>query len=441
MPEIRDPLYGMVTVTPLEWAIIQSAPFQRLRRIKQLAFSDYVYPGAVHTRFEHSIGVMRLASDAFDRITSKPEALNALGYDEAFKHCARCVVRLAALIHDLGHLPFSHAAEGILPIKSGDVRFRHEDYTDALVRMFLPSILDNSVDNSAYQLTANDIADFLMNRIRTPRLARLAPWRGLITGQLDADRMDYLRRDSHHLGVKYGLFDTERVLSTLTFVQSASTGEPLLAIEEGGLLAAESLILARYYMFNQVYYHKVRRYLDHLYEGACESLQLEGKLVVGPPVSREDLARYTLFDDWAMQSMLNESALAGNACALDLIHRRSMKVLFEIEGADKTELMQEAESQLVKKGVSYWRDSGSVSATQKFNTANLMVVGESSFQGVAPISNKSRIAMAVPFRIYIERLYVSADDRKKLKVEAWFAKLMKKGEKVDERRKRQIAAS
>ncbi len=205
MPEIRDPLYGMVALTPLEQAIIQSEPFQRLRRIKQLAFSDYVYPGAVHTRFEHSIGVMSLAGEAFDRITSKRQArqvLYAIGYDEAMQGCARCAVRLTALIHDLGHLPFSHAGEAILPQKPEGGRYKHEDYTVALTCRYLTQLIAEHDDNAAHGLSTDDIAGFFLGRTNTPRLAKLAPWRGLITGELDADRMDYLRRDSHHLGVQ-----------------------------------------------------------------------------------------------------------------------------------------------------------------------------------------------------------------------------------------------
>ena len=145
MGEIRIPLYGMVQLTDLEWDIVNSKPFQRLRRIKQLAFSDFIYPGAVHTRFEHSIGVMYLASQAFDRITSKRHVLelleseNGLGYDHRGTTLdrARRMVRIATLTHDLGHLPFSHAAEGVQPKQENGKPYKHEAYSHAIIRHYL----------------------------------------------------------------------------------------------------------------------------------------------------------------------------------------------------------------------------------------------------------------------------------------------------------------
>ncbi len=140
-----------------------------------------------------------------------------------------------------------------------------------------------------------------------------------------------------------------------------------------------------------------------------------------------------------MQSAIREAAAGGSEVATALVQRKAMKVLFEIDGADKAQLMEEAEEELKKREVIHWRDSGSVNATQKFDALSIPVVGETSFQGIRPISTKSRVAMAIPRRIYLERLYVSAEDREALKSDRWLERLRAKGESIDERRRKKIS--
>jgi len=277
--EFRDPIHAFVKVTTEERKIIDSKPFQRLRNINQLALTCLIYPGATHKRFEHSLGVMQLASTIYDILLSPssvhPDIKRAdflpLGSKREYW---RAVLRAAALCHDLGHLPFSHAAEEeLLPdgwthermtleiIKSSEVRQIFEEMTPPL--------------NIAHVIK---IAVGPREMAKIDKNIRYDDWEALlaeiIVGDIfGADRIDYLLRDSHHAGVAYGRFDHYRLIDTLRILpfdnSSSPKGDeaihekrPCLGIEAGGLHSAEALLLARYFMFTQLYYHEIRRIYD-----------------------------------------------------------------------------------------------------------------------------------------------------------------------------------
>lgn len=270
--EIRDPLHVFVRLADSERRIVDSRPFQRLRSIHQLAMTQLVYPGATHRRFEHSLGVMELASRIFDVVTDPvhleeraarevvPEDRDELGY-------WRRVVRAAALFHDVGHLPFSHAAEDLLPDGWDHERISREHILSDEMRAVWMA--------TTPPLRAEDIAKVAVEpdpgAVDPPWIAIL---REIITGNVfGADRMDYLLRDSHHAGVAYGRFDHFRLVDTMRILRPPTQGEdeeerqeqsdsPELGITKGGLQAAEALLLARYSMFTQVYYHRTRRIYD-----------------------------------------------------------------------------------------------------------------------------------------------------------------------------------
>lgn len=435
MREIRIPLYGIIQLDDLEWEVVNSRPFQRLRRIKQLAFSDYVYPGAVHTRFEHSLGVMHLVTQAFDRMREKREVREMLESPEGLAYSAttweivRRILRLAALTHDWGHMPFSHAGESVMPenpnkpkkkdgVVVGYEKFDHEDYSFALIRQYLPDVLENHKLNDE-DIRADDIADFIQGKTSRSRLVKAAPWRGLVKGELDCDRMDYLRRDSHHLGVEYGRFDVDRVLSTLTLTDQGEDGLVQLAVEEGGLLAAESLILARYYMFVQVYFHKVRRFLDRMYAQSLGHVYTASPLQ--PPVNPDGtlnqagLEDYLTRDDWEVQSLMLNAAREGHSASQAVVLRECWKVAIMVDDeTDPAKLgvrLDEAVKRLDDNGLSYLRDDGAETGTQKFKKANILVVGDAGFTGVRRIDERSHVAMAMPEKILIGRIFVPKDTR------------------------------
>jgi HD superfamily phosphohydrolase len=250
--EIRCPVYGFIKVNDLEWQIISHPAFQRLRRIRQLAWTDYVFPGAMHTRFEHSLGVMNMASMLFDGIVERSfETLRSeLGYTESGLQRHKALVRVTALLHDIGHSPFSHAGEELFPFrdKKRGERFKHEHYSAEIIRRHFASIIENHPLNSSnWDFSANDVANLLEGR---PEAGNALFWRGLISGQLDADRMDYLLRDSLHAGVGYGRYDWKRLANTTVAIPaSPQLGGTRIGVLEGGWHAAEGLIIARYFMF------------------------------------------------------------------------------------------------------------------------------------------------------------------------------------------------
>jgi len=259
--KIRDSVHGFIYFSDKEKEIIDWPEFQRLRYIKQLALTNYVYPGAGHTRFEHSLGVMEMASRMFDRLCNKS------GISEMIKKSiskidldiekARQVLRLAALLHDIGHLPFSHGGEAIIPQGK-----KHEDISISIIEYLQPKL-----DKLYYEGITKFVIQLIQKQLTIPELKLL---KDIISGNIDADRMDYLLRDSHHCGVDYGYFDNNRLIDSLTVIEGINGGLDL-AIDYGGIHALEALVLARYYMFTQVYYHKTRRIYDYYLRAFMES--------------------------------------------------------------------------------------------------------------------------------------------------------------------------
>jgi HD superfamily phosphohydrolase len=268
--EIRDPIHVFVRMDSDEREVINSRPFQRLRYIHQLALTYLVYPGATHRRFEHSLGVMELADRVFAVVTRAENVTDAvrdmlpeLASGDKLSYWRR-VLRMAALCHDVGHLPFSHAAEKEL-LPEGCT---HETLSAALIGSAAMKKLWRRM-----KVDPSDIIKLALGRKDAPRSMRFSPWEvipsEIVVGDaFGVDRMDYLLRDSHHAGVAYGRFDHYRLIDTLRIMPSAppdnedGSAEPSLGIEEGGLHSAEALLLARYFMYTQLYFHPVRRIYD-----------------------------------------------------------------------------------------------------------------------------------------------------------------------------------
>ena len=306
--EIRCPIYGFIELNEWERDIINHFAFQRLRRIRQLAWTDYVYPGAMHTRFEHSLGVMHMASLLYDGIVerSKDVLKSELGYNEDGFKRYRAFVRIAALLHDVGHAPFSHASEELFPKKEDGNPFKHEKYSAEIIRQYFSDILDR---NPNYGFNTNDIANSLEGKSEAKNYLF---WLGLIDGQFDADRMDYLLRDSLHAGVNYGRFDWRRLVNTVVVVPGVESNSrdadqgrisPRIGVSEGGWHAVEGLILARYFMFTQIYFHKTRVIYDH---HLCKALSVIIPNRVFPLPTKDGLKEYLAWDDWKVLGCLSE---------------------------------------------------------------------------------------------------------------------------------------
>ena len=246
MNEIRDAIHGFITPNDTEMKIINTPIFQRLRRIRQLAMAYLVYPGANHTRVDHSLGVYHVASLIADKL---------LPGDDNYER--RKLVRLAALLHDIGHGPFSHTSEDLLnkfssiPSNSKDANKIHELITARLI------------ENDKSLAAALPISQDKENVIGLLQGTKpdLTLMKNIISGPLDADKMDYLLRDSYFCGVKYGVFDLDRVINTIDTCED-SKHDLYISIKDDGINSLEQFVLAKYYMTTQVYFHKVRRISD-----------------------------------------------------------------------------------------------------------------------------------------------------------------------------------
>ena len=268
--EIRDPIHIFVRLDDDERRVLDSGPVQRLRHIHQLAMSYLLYPGATHKRFEHSLGVMELAGRVFDVVTadsnihpSVRQVVPEIAPSDRRDYW-RKVLRMAALCHDIGHLPLSHASEQLLP--DG---WDHETISAELIQS---GELAEIWSSMRPPLIAEDVAKIAVGPEKMKDVP-FSTWETLlseiITGEaFGVDRMDYLLRDSHHAGVAYGKFDHYRLIDTIRLLPGSSqTKEPTLGVEAGGIHSAAALLLARYFMFLQVYNHSVRLAYDfHLRE-------------------------------------------------------------------------------------------------------------------------------------------------------------------------------
>ncbi|KAF5055730.1 Deoxyguanosinetriphosphate triphosphohydrolase-like protein [anaerobic digester metagenome] len=229
MKFIRDSLHGNLQINELEVKLIDTPQIQRLRRIKQLGFTYLVYPGANHTRFEHSIGAMYLAS----------RLGNNLQLDEDKKE----LIRVCALLHDAGHGPFSHVSEGVVDTS-------HEELTSKLIK-------------------ESQLSDILSENFNLNDVIKTINGEGLfgqvISGELDVDRMDYLLRDSYYTGVAYGVIDVERLIYNMEL-------EGTLTLRRKGVQAAESMLLARYFMYPSVYQHHTTRIINSMFRKCLKEL-------------------------------------------------------------------------------------------------------------------------------------------------------------------------
>ena len=337
---IRDPIHGYIPISPLERRGIDTPQVQRLRRIAQLGLTELVYPGARHSRFEHAVGALAVVTRLFEELRGRLglEAwLPAVGRapDEAeFSHLVD-VARWTALLHDLGHAPFSHVTESLLP--AGEV---HEDRTLRLLDRSVGRDSIGAVLAEGGAQLRDDVERCLdFHRPLDDPALRLV--RETIAGPLGADRMDYLLRDSWATGVSYGIFDLDRILHTIVPVANEADGGVRLGIDRGGVPATEGMLWARASMFGQVYQHRTRRILDHHLLAFLATLLPDGRYPSEP-------AEYLAWDDarvWeALRRALAETGAAGHRDARRILRREHHRALPErIEGEDAAEVRAELE--------------------------------------------------------------------------------------------------
>jgi len=294
--EIKDPVHGYVYITEQEKEVIDSYPVQRLHRLRQLAGSEYVYPGANHTRFEHSIGVMYLAS----RVVENSGISQYISEDEAK------LVKIAGLLHDVGHGPFSHVFEHLLDRELGKT---HEDLTTWIIEN---SELKEILRRNGYH--PEEVGKLAVGRLHRPKKAFLDQ---IISSAVDVDKQDFIVRDTHHTGAEYGFVDIFRLIHALDVLGGN------LAVDLGALSALESLIIARMESFRSIYFHRVGRAAQIMLAMAME--KANGELGFTRFKTPDE---YMAMDDYTVWTAL-KNCKKSNAIIRDLERRRLLKCAYE----------------------------------------------------------------------------------------------------------------
>jgi HD superfamily phosphohydrolase len=337
----RDPIHNIISLDEsvpedrLIVDLIDSAEFQRLRRIKQLGLAMFTYQGAEHSRFTHSIGVMHVMT----------RALNLLGSHHAISDEARVVGRAGALLHDLGHGPLSHVVEKVF-------HFHHEDWTRRIVLDGATEV--NQILSNFDRQLPEKLASLYQHNYSPAFVSQL------VSSQLDCDRMDYLLRDSLMTGAKYGLYDLEWVLHALRIDEPCDR----IYVEAKGLYSVEEYLQARYYMFRQVYFHRTLRSAEAVLNSALKRARLlieRGDLAFRMPGSvfekmltgeQVNAGEYLQLDDTDVMFRLKEWSRDDDEILADLstrlMHRRLFKAIDL--GADMSERFWETAGEIVRGG-------------------------------------------------------------------------------------------
>jgi len=315
MMEVRDALHGLIEFDEKEESIINTNIVQRLRGIKQLALASLVYPGAHHTRFEHSLGVMHLSGKVGKLLDLEKEN--------------RKILRYAGLLHDIGHGPFSHVLEQIIDkgVDKGTLKKYDADNAHELM-----SILFVKRDDELAGILTEDERENVVKLLQKQKIRSID--KGIVSGPLDVDKLDYLQRDSYFAGVKYGTFDIEKVIESLTPIK-LSRVEETLGIREEGVYAVEQLLLAKYHMNIQVYRHRVRRITDAMIVRGVEfAIRERIKKIIELSNFKDDksyLEIYSTFDDHALiNTILRESTDISKIYFKRIIERKLFKEIFNI---------------------------------------------------------------------------------------------------------------
>lgn len=424
--EIRDPVHGSIYYSDPEVAVLDTAEYQRLRAIKQLGFSEFSFPGATHNRYLHSIGVAHLAGLIFDSVFrvypfSKPSV----------KPRFRQVLRLGALLHDVGHGPLSHTTEQVMPPledlkikvyaeqeKAGYLadavmyknrKANHEDYT---IKYVTDSPIAETIRKSFPDIAPIHIACLIDKSLQCPDdffIDNGVDFRPilsqLVSSEIDADRMDYLERDSYFCGTNYGKIDVNWLVQNMTFYRVDD--KMYLALNRRALYSFDDFLISRHHMHLMVYCH----HKSIIYE---EMLNL---YLTSPDctfVLPGDITEYTKYNDYRLHEHL---ASVDNPWAKRIAQRRPFKVLLEQHNttpSDRPDIIRaelEAEGINVIRASSQQRLSKYHSASPEERAAQIFVVDQyDPWNKPAPINQSTEIFKRYEGARIIDRLYVAPED-------------------------------
>jgi HD superfamily phosphohydrolase len=326
---IRDPIHGTLPVSPRELRVIDHPMFQRLRNIKQLGFADLSFPGATHSRYSHSLGAMRVATRLFDRVFEQEDL------PERVRSRFRQAVRLAMMLHDIGHAPLSHTTEMLMPpvgelglgVFAGDDvarRASHEDYT-------LKMVLDSALGETIAEVFGDDgimppdVAELIAGQTWKHRSTRFRHGgtdyspvlRQIVSSEMDADRMDYLQRDSFYSGVMYGKFDADWLIDNVTPVSLDDS--VYMGLKARAVFSFEDFLLSRYHMFATVYLHHTPVIFEKMLSKYFESS--DGEFILPA-----DTEKYAQLDDTELWHVLRRSK---NPWARRIVERQPFRMIDE----------------------------------------------------------------------------------------------------------------
>ncbi len=331
---IRDPIHGSILLDARERRVIDAPFFQRLRWVRQMGFADAAFPGATHTRYVHALGACHVSGRIFDSMLRHLPRL-----PDAERNRLRAALRLAVLLHDLGHPPFSHSSESILPDRSvlglpswlapHPGRATHEDYT---LKILLDSDLTELIGEVYGEegITPEAIASLISGKAPpggTPFIVDgvdYAPLlRQIVSSEVDADRMDYLLRDSFFTGAAYGTYDLNWLIENIG--AHVHDGRAELALGSRAIIAFEDFLLSRYHMFLTVYYHRTPICFDRMLRNYFEEAPGEYEIPADP-------AAYLACDDVQLLQALRAST---NRWAQRIAKRQPFRLLIEASNYDK----------------------------------------------------------------------------------------------------------
>ncbi|MGE3975740.1 MAG: HD domain-containing protein [Bdellovibrionales bacterium] len=346
--EIKDPVHGTLEFTPPEVAVIDSPAFQRLRSIKQLGFGEFSFPGATHNRYIHSLGASHLAGEIFDQIFR--------GYRFKSKETMwrlRQTLRLASLLHDIGHGPLSHTSEEVMPpLSELDIkvypkkeirRSNHEDYT---IKFITDSPLTEVLKNNFPDISPLHIACLIDKTLKCPDdffkdqdLDLRTILSQLVSSEMDCDRMDYLIRDSYFCGTNYGKFELTWLISNLTY--HIEKNRVHLALNRRALYTFDDFLISRHHMYLMVYFHHKSIIYDEMLNKYLTSPECEYSLP-------SDINKYLNYTDHNLNEHLKK---AKNEWAQRISKHTPYRVLFEVHTSGENDRPKKIRDTLKKNDI------------------------------------------------------------------------------------------